>query len=76
MDATMYSTPSCSYCKQAKKYFKDLGIRVKEIDITRNPKAAAEMVKKTGQNAVPVIKLKGTTIVGFDKNKIDRVLGR
>ena len=74
MNATMYSTPSCGYCKQAKSYFNQIGIRVKEIDITRNQRAADEMMRKTGQAGVPVIVLKGSTIVGFDKKKIDRIL--
>lgn len=74
MTATMYSTPSCTYCKQAKKYFQELGISVKEIDITRSEKAAEELSRKTGSNSVPVILLKGATIIGFDRPKINRVL--
>ncbi len=76
MTATMYTTPTCGYCSQAKNFLKDLGIQVKEIDISNNPKAGEEMVRKTGQQGVPVIILKGSTIVGFNKDKINRILGR
>ncbi len=75
MTVTMYSTPTCGYCTQAKNYLRKLGLNVKDIDITRNPRAAEEMTRRTGQQGVPVIMLKGTTIVGFDRNKIDRILG-
>ncbi|MDH5680378.1 MAG: glutathione S-transferase N-terminal domain-containing protein [Spirochaetota bacterium] len=75
MDAKIFSTPSCGYCKQAKSYLKQAGVRVKEVDISKDQRAAEEMVRKTGQQGVPVIIMKGTTIVGFDKNKINRVLG-
>ncbi len=76
MDATIYTTPTCGYCTQAKNYLNGLGVRVKEIDITRDTKAAEDMVRKTGQQGVPVILLKGSKVVGFDKNKIDRILGK
>ena len=76
MTATMYSTPSCGYCKQAKSYLSQIGVKVKEIDISRDPRSAEELIRKTGQTGVPVIMLKGSTIVGFDKNRIDRILNR
>ena len=75
MQVTMYTTPTCGYCKQAKTYLNGLGISVKEIDISKNSRAADEIVRKTGQTGVPVIVIKGNTIVGFDKNRINRLLG-
>jgi len=75
MTATMYSTPTCGYCKKAKQYLKELDVKVKEVDISRDPRAAEELNKKTGSMAVPVILLKGATIIGFDKNKINQILG-
>lgn len=75
MTVTMYSTPTCGYCTQAKNYLRKLGLNVKDIDITRNPRAAEEMVRRTGQQGVPVIIVKGATVLGFDRKKIDRILG-
>ncbi|HPC25835.1 MAG TPA: NrdH-redoxin, partial [Fervidobacterium sp.] len=38
-------------------------------------KGAEEMVRKSGQMGVPVIEIGNQIIVGFDKAKIDRILG-
>ncbi len=75
MQATIYSSPHCGYCKQAIKYLKELGVKLKVIDITKNEKAAVELVRKTGQTGVPVIFIKGQKITGFDRNKINSILG-
>ena len=75
LSATMFTTPTCGYCSQAENYLKKLGIAVQKKDITRDPRALEECQRRSGGTAVPVILLKGTTIRGFDKGKIDRVLG-
>ncbi len=71
----MFSTPTCHYCKVAKRYFKEQNIRFKDVDISRNPSAASDMQKRTGQMGVPVIVINNRPIVGFDKNKINKMLG-
>jgi glutaredoxin len=72
----IFSTPSCGYCKQAKEYLKKLGINVNEKDITKNPRYMQEFTRRVGSHSgVPVIFLKGVKIIGFDKNKINRILG-
>lgn len=74
MEAQVYSSPHCGYCKQAITYLQEKGVKVKTIDISRDPRAAEELVRKTGQTAVPVIFIKGKKIVGFDKAKINGIL--
>jgi len=74
--AEIFSTPSCGYCRQAKDYLRSLGVSVNEKDITKNPRYMQEFERRAGAHSgVPVIFLKGTKIIGFDKNKIDRILG-
>lgn len=34
-----------------------------------------EMINKTRQNAVPVIDIDGNIIIGFDKEKINKLIG-
>ena len=70
----LFSTASCSWCKRAKRYLKENRVRFKEIDIERDPKAAQDVVKKTGQIGVPVIKIGSKWIVGFDQTRIEREL--
>jgi hypothetical protein len=38
--------------------------------------AARDIVRKTGQRGVPVIKIGGRWIVGFDKEQIEKALAR
>jgi len=71
----VYSTPSCSWCTTLKKHLDHHGIRYRDIDIARDTKAAEEMQKRSGQQGVPQIDISGQMIVGFDKNKINTLLG-
>ncbi|MEJ7872099.1 MAG: glutaredoxin domain-containing protein, partial [Rubrobacteraceae bacterium] len=57
-----------------KRYFREQGVSFKEINVERDPAAARDLVKKTGQSGVPVIKIGTTWIVGFDKEQIDKGL--
>ncbi|HHI88013.1 MAG TPA: NrdH-redoxin, partial [Candidatus Cloacimonetes bacterium] len=60
---------------KTKDYLRKHNIRFKDIDIGRDQAAARDMVHRTGQQGVPVIMINNHPIVGFDKNKIDRLLG-
>lgn len=72
---TIYSTPTCPYCQQAKTYLKDNNVDFADIDVANDNEKAQEMVEKSGQMGVPVIDIDGEIIVGFDKEKIDKQLG-
>jgi len=71
---TVYSTTWCGYCHQAKKYFDSIDVSYNDINVEEDQEAAEAMVKKTGQMGVPVIEIGETTLVGFDKPKIDEAL--
>jgi len=71
----MFTTPTCTFCKKAKRYFRERGIPFKDVDVSRDPAAARDMVRRSGQQGVPVIDIGGKIVVGFDRPKIDRLLG-
>ncbi|MBN2724696.1 MAG: hypothetical protein JXR95_11555 [Deltaproteobacteria bacterium] len=71
----VYTTSSCSWCVRVKDYFNKQGVRFKEINVENNPDAAQLMVRKTGQRGVPQISINGAWVVGFDKPKINALLG-
>ena len=73
--AVLFSSSSCPWCSRAKNYLRQNGVRVKEIKVDKDPDAAKDVVRMTGQMSVPVLLIGGTKIVGFDKGKIDRLLG-
>jgi glutaredoxin-like YruB-family protein len=70
----VFSTPTCSFCNMAKKYFREKGVRFKDVDVSRDPVAARDMIRRSGQQGVPVIDIGGRIVVGFDRLKIDRYL--
>ncbi len=72
---TIYTTPSCVYCKAAKAFFKDNNVVFEEKNVAENEQARDEMVKKSGMLAVPVIDVNGSVVVGFDKEKLSGLLG-
>jgi len=76
---TIYSTPTCPYCQQAKAFFKENNIEFEDIDVATDEKKAEEMIEKSGQMGVPVIIIekdgKEEVIIGFEKEKITELLG-
>ena len=71
----VYSTPTCTYCTQIKKYFNEKGIKYRDIDVSKDQKAAEEMVKRSGQQGVPQTDINGQIVIGFDRIKINKLLG-
>ncbi len=71
----VFSTPSCPWCNRVKAYLKQKGVKFKDVDVSRDRKAAEDMVRRTGQQGVPVILIGSKAVVGFDKPKIDKYLG-
>ncbi len=74
-NVTVYSTPTCPYCVRAKDFLKANNIVFKNVDVSADEAAANEMAKKSGQMGVPVIDVEGTIVVGFDKGKLQKLLG-
>ncbi len=70
----VYSTPTCPYCHQAKRFLTENNIEFEDIDVSTNQQAAQEIVEKSGQMGVPVLEIGAEVIVGFDKEKIKAAL--
>lgn len=74
MTVTIYSTPTCPYCKTAKEFMKKNKIKFKDLDVSTDKKAQQEMIKKSNQMGVPVIDANGTIIIGFNETKLRKAL--
>lgn len=70
----MFSTPTCSFCNTAKRYFREKNVKFTDVDVSKDQKAAIDMQRRTGQTGVPVILINNKPIIGFDKNKINQLL--
>ncbi len=74
-NVTIYTTPSCVYCKMAKAFFAEKKMAYTEYDVVTDLKARATMVQKSGQLGVPVIEVGDVVIVGFNKEALEHALG-
>ena len=71
----IFTTPSCSFVNTAKAYLRQKGVHFKEVDISKDESAARDVVKRTRQQGVPVLDIGGKIVIGFDKPKINQLLG-
>ena len=71
---TIYSTPTCVYCKSLKEYLGQHNVQYQEIDVSANEKELEKMVAISGQMGVPVIDIGGEIVVGFDESKLRSAL--
>ncbi len=81
MQITIYSTATCPYCKMLKDYLNQKNLPFTEKMVDQDEKARDEMSNYSGGFlGVPfimVVKDDGNreTIVGFDKGRLEQVLG-
>ena len=74
-EVLVYGTPTCPYCRMAKEYLKGKNVRFREVDVSKDAKAAKDMIEDSGQMGVPQIVRGGNIIVGYDPQEIDKALG-
>lgn len=74
MAVTVYTTPTCPYCRQVKEYLRSRSVRFEERDVSQDAAAAEEMVRISGQQGVPVTVVDGQAIVGYDRPRLDAAL--
>lgn len=72
---TIYSTPTCHFCKMAKDFFAEKGIQYTNYDVSTDAAKREEMIGMTGQLGVPVIVIGDSVMVGFDRTKVAGKLG-
>jgi glutaredoxin-like YruB-family protein len=75
MEITVYTTPTCGYCRHLKSYLEQHRVEYTERDVSVDRAAAEEMVQRSGQMGVPVTVIGDQVVVGFDRARIDSLLG-
>ncbi len=71
----IYTTVTCGYCKMAKEYFQKNNVEYQEFDVGTDLAKRQEMIEKSGQMGVPVITVGSDMIVGFNKPRLQELLG-
>ncbi len=74
MEVKVFSTPVCPYCYTLKEFLKENNIEFKDIDVSQDEEEQKRMVEKSGQMAVPVVEIDGEMVIGFDREKICKLL--
>ncbi|WP_129597469.1 glutaredoxin family protein [Anaerophilus nitritogenes] len=72
-NVVVFSSNTCVYCHEVKKYLHDIGVEYTEKNVSTDMEARKELMKK-GFMGVPVIIVEDEAIQGFDKDKIDELL--
>lgn len=72
---TIYSTPTCHFCKEAKEFMNAKGIAFTEHDVAKDLEQRKVMVEKSGQLGVPVIDVDGQIMVGYEESMLAEALG-
>ena len=77
---TLYGTPWCGACKAAKRYLAERHIPYAYKDIESDPAAARELQAKAARlgvptDRVPILDVRGRLLLGFDKARLDAMLG-
>jgi glutaredoxin len=71
----MYVAENCGYCEEAREYFADRGVAVRERDIGADQDAAQEFAALHGVGT-PLILVGDERLDGFDEDALDDVLSR
>ncbi len=74
-EVIVFSAPSCPWCRKTKEYLKSRGIKFKDIDVSKDQHMAQEMVRRSGEMGVPQLWINGQVVVGFNRPRIDMLLG-
>mgnify|MGYP001070575141 CR=1 FL=1 len=64
----------CPWCNRVKQYLKEKGFRFREVNVERDRDGARELQHRHIMG-VPLVLIGSHPIVGFDKAKIDKLLG-
>lgn len=80
MKVTVYSTTTCPYCVMVKKWLSEQRIEFVDVLVDRDPAAAKDMIKLSGQVGVPFTyivndKGKGSGVLGYDVPTLRHLLG-
>jgi glutaredoxin 3 len=72
-DVTIYTTPTCHWCRVAKDYFAKHKIAFREVDVTKDRRGLREMVLMTGGRAVPVVRVGSHAMTGWNAAEFEKL---
>ncbi|SUY47970.1 glutaredoxin [Clostridium putrefaciens] len=73
-NVVIYTSDTCSFCVVAKEYFKENNISYEEKNV-KEPANRKELMAM-GIMSVPVIKIDGETVIGFNQSEVEALLNK
>lgn len=68
---TIYTSPTCKWCKVAEELFASKGLEFETIDISKNISAAGKIFQKYGKlGPLPVIFIGSQVLFGYSRKRI------
>jgi glutaredoxin len=74
-DITVYFSPACPHCRGLLSYLDNHSIQYLGRDVTQSETARKDVERLTGRLSIPVLVAKGEIIQGFDKRRLNDLLG-
>ncbi len=72
----VFSSDGCGYCAKLKAYLDSKNVDYEVIDVDESRENYEKLVEISGQTGIPVaVSDSGNYVIGFDKPKIDSMLG-
>ncbi len=69
----LYGTHICPWCQLAREFLRGRNVEFEDVYVDDNKRAAAVMIKKSGQHHVPVIEAGKKLIVGYDEDALKKL---
>lgn len=70
---TLYTTPTCPWCRVAERYLAERDIEFTHVDISTDRAGYREMVLMTAQHGVPVLRIGEKAMVGWNPAEFERL---
>ncbi|MFX1264931.1 MAG: glutaredoxin family protein [Promethearchaeota archaeon] len=74
----VFTAPECPHSKKLKEFLSEIDIEFEEKCILTSPDTLEELVKVSGQRAIPVTAVEDEIFIGFDRRterRMKRTLG-
>lgn len=71
----VYSINDCPWCEKVKKYLKSKNVEFEEHNIEENDDDRDACYELTGDTMVPITTVNDDYVLGFEKAKLDEMLG-
>ena len=72
---TVYTQPSCPPCKITKQFLDHHHITYLEKDVSLDKDARDKLVNELNSSTTPTVTIDSSVIIGFDLQKIEKILG-